>query len=162
MTDLGLMSYYLGLEVKHMKEGIFLSQAGMQKKFNLLDCNPVNTPMETNLNLSKFEDEEKVNQTLFKSLVGSLRYLTCSRPDILFAVGVISRLMEAPTSSHMKAAKRIFHYLKGTLDFGKFYSRSNDFTLKGFCDSDYAGDIDNWKSTTAFVFFMGDCAISWC
>ncbi|KAL0448352.1 UNVERIFIED_CONTAM: Retrovirus-related Pol polyprotein from transposon TNT 1-94 [Sesamum latifolium] len=166
MTDLCLMPYYLGLEVKQSKEGIFLSQAGyakeVLKKFNMFDCNSVNTPMVTGLKLSKFGDEEKVNPTLFKSLVGSLRYLTCTRPDILFAVGVISRFMEAPISSHMKAAKRILRYLKGTLDFGIFYSRSNDFTLKGFCDSDFAGDIDDRKSTTGFVFFMGDCVISRC
>ncbi|KAL0319558.1 UNVERIFIED_CONTAM: Secreted RxLR effector protein, partial [Sesamum radiatum] len=66
--------------------------------------------------------------------------------------GVISRLTKAPTSSHMKATKRIFHYLRGMLDFGIFYSRSNDFTLKGFCDSDFAGYIDNRKSTIGFVF----------
>ncbi|KAL0448869.1 UNVERIFIED_CONTAM: Retrovirus-related Pol polyprotein from transposon RE1 [Sesamum latifolium] len=139
-----------------MKEGIFVSQAGyakeVLKKFNMLDCNPMNTPMETGLKLFMFGDEEKVNPTLFKSFVGSLRYLTCTRPDILFIVGVTSRFMEAPTSSHMEAAKRILGYLKGTLDFGIFYSWSNDFTLKGFCDSDFAGHIDDRKSTTGFLF----------
>ena len=70
--------------------------------------------------------------------------------------------MEAPTSTHMKAAKRILHYLKGTIDFGLFYYPSNIVKLVGFCDNDFAGDIDDRKNTTRFVFFLGDCAFTWC
>ncbi|GMI70037.1 cysteine-rich RLK (RECEPTOR-like protein kinase) 8 [Hibiscus trionum] len=139
MTDVGLMCYYLGLEVEQSEDGIFISQKGyakeVLKKFKMLDCNPVNTPMECGVKLSK--------------------------PDILFAVGVVSRYMEAPTSTHIKAAKRILRYLKGTIDFGLFYSSSHDFQLMGFCDSDFAGDIDDRKSTSGFLFFLGDCCISW-
>ncbi|KAL4383800.1 hypothetical protein GQ457_15G014360 [Hibiscus cannabinus] len=102
----------------------------------MFDCNPVDTPMECGVKLSKFSNGIKEYQTLFKSLVGSLRYLTCTRPDILFAVGVVSRYMEAPTSTHMKAAIRILRYLKGTIDFGLSYSSSHDFQFMGFCDSD--------------------------
>ena len=129
----------------------------------MLDCNPVNTPMECGVKLSKEEEGvQKVDQTLFRSLVGSLRYLTCTRPDILFSVGVVSRYMENPFETHMKAAKRILRYLKGTLEYGMFYSASNEFKLTGYCDSDYARDIDNRKSTTGFAFFLGNNAISWC
>ncbi|KAK6143244.1 hypothetical protein DH2020_023592 [Rehmannia glutinosa] len=166
MTDLSLMSYYLGIEVKQMEEGIFLSQTSyakeILKKFNMIDCNPVNTPMGIGLKLSKLGDEEKENRTLFKSLVGSLKYLTCTRSDILYTVGVVSRFMETPTSTHMKVAKRILRYLKCMLDFRMFYTSSDDYTLKGFCDSEFAGDIDNRKTTSGFVFFMVDCAMSWC
>ena len=126
----------------------------------MLDCNPVNTPMEGGLKLSKFDEGEKVDSTVFKSLVGSLRYLTNTRPDILYAVGVVCRFTEAPTSPHLKAAKRILRYLKGTIDFGLFYSPSNNYKLVGFCDSDFAGDVDDRKSTTVFVFFMGDCVFT--
>ncbi|KAF2325091.1 hypothetical protein GH714_022717 [Hevea brasiliensis] len=91
MTDVGLMTYYLSLEVKQMEDGIFISQEGYAKKnlekFKMLDCNPVNTPMECGVKLSTFDSEEKVDSNLFKSLMRSLRYLTFSRPDILFAVG---------------------------------------------------------------------------
>ncbi|XP_070056529.1 uncharacterized mitochondrial protein AtMg00810-like [Nicotiana tomentosiformis] len=117
--------------------------------------------MESRTKLSKFDEGEKVNPTFFKSIVGSLRYLTCTRPYILFAVGVVRHFMEAPTSTHLKVTRRILHYLKGTIDFELFYSSSSDFNLMEFCDSDYAGDIDDRKSTTGFVFFFGDSVISW-
>ncbi|XP_070023415.1 uncharacterized mitochondrial protein AtMg00810-like [Nicotiana sylvestris] len=147
ITDVGLMSYYLGLEVKQMEDGIFISQESytkkILKKFNMLDCNPVNTSIESGTKLSKFDEGEKVDPTFFKSLVGSLRYSTCTRPDILFAVKVVSRFMEAPSSTHLKVARRILRYLKGTTDFELFYSSSSDFNLMGFCDSDYARDIDD-------------------
>ena len=145
MTDIGLMSYYLGLEVMQMEEGIFISQERytkeISKKFNMFDCNPVNTPMHSGKKLSMFDDAEKMDSTSFKSLVGSLRYLTCRRPDILFAVGVVSPFMDDPTSTNLKVTKRIFRYLKGTIKLGIFYSSSDDFNLVGYCDSDYAGDL---------------------
>ncbi|XP_070034405.1 uncharacterized mitochondrial protein AtMg00810-like [Nicotiana tomentosiformis] len=165
MTDVGLMSYYLGLEVKQMEDGFFISQESytkeILKKFNMLDCNPVNTLMESGTKLSKFDEGENVDPTFFKSLVGRLRYLTCIRSDILFAVVVVRRFMEAPTSTHLKVTRRILRYLKGTIDIGLFYSSSNDFNLMGFCGSDYVRDIDDRKSTTGFVFFLGDSVISW-
>ena len=133
----------------------------MLKKFKILDCNPVNTSMEIGIKLSRFDEGHIEDLTLFKSFVGSLRYLTCTRPDILFVVGVISQFMEAPTSTHMKAAKRILRYLKGTIDYGLLYSSSINFKLVGFNDSDFTRDIDDRKSTTGFVFFMGDCAVTW-
>ncbi|XP_048613344.1 uncharacterized mitochondrial protein AtMg00810-like [Brassica napus] len=94
MTDIGLMSYYLGIEVKQEENGIFIAQEGyakeVLKKFKMDDSNPVCTPMECGVKLSKEEKGESVDPTLFKSLVGSLSYLTCTRPDILHAVGVVS------------------------------------------------------------------------
>ncbi|XP_070039297.1 uncharacterized mitochondrial protein AtMg00810-like [Nicotiana tomentosiformis] len=156
MTDVWLMSYYLGLEVKHMEDGIFISKESytkeILKKFNIPDCNSVNTLMESGTKLSKFDKGEKVDPTFFKCLVGSLRYLTCTKPNILFAFGVVSRFMEAPSSTHLKVARSILCYLKGTIDFGLFYSSSNNFNLMGYCDSDYAGDIDDRKGTTGCVF----------
>ncbi|GKV41340.1 hypothetical protein SLEP1_g48885 [Rubroshorea leprosula] len=165
MTDIGLMSYYLGIEVKQMEEGIFISQENyvreVLKRFNMSNCKPVNTPVVSGIKLSKFEEGGSVDATLFQSLVGSLRYLTCTRPDILFGVGLVSRYLEAPTTVHLKAAKRILRYIKGTTDFGLNYFASNDFTLRGFSDSDWAGDIDDRKSTTGCVFYMGDTAFTW-
>uniref|UniRef100_A0A2N9JBE9 Integrase catalytic domain-containing protein n=1 Tax=Fagus sylvatica TaxID=28930 RepID=A0A2N9JBE9_FAGSY len=165
MTDIGLMAYYLGIEVKQTEEGIFISQEGyakeILKKFEMLDCKPVSTPLECGVKLSRHDEEENVNPTLFKSLVGSLRYLTCTRPDILYGVGLVSRYMEALTMTHLKTAKRILRYVKGTLDFGLLYSPSKEFKLFGYSDSDWAGDMDDRKSTTGFVFYMGDTTFTW-
>ncbi|GKV20502.1 hypothetical protein SLEP1_g30621 [Rubroshorea leprosula] len=165
MTNIGLMSYYLGIEVKQMEEGIFISQENyvreVLKRFNMSNCKPMNTPIASGIKLSKFEEGGSVDATLFRNLVGSLRYLTCTRLDILFRVGLVSRYLEAPATVHLKAAKRILRYIKGTIDFGLNYFASNDFTLRGFSDSDWAGDIDDRKSTTGCVFYMGDTAITW-
>ena len=110
MTDLGLMRYFLGIEVKQLKEGVFISQEGyardILKKFGMEDSNPMNTPMEPKTKLSKNDEGVVIDENLYRSLVGSLRYLTCTRPDIAYAVGVISRYMESLKSSHWKAAKR--------------------------------------------------------
>ena len=142
MTDIGLMTYYLGIEVKQTKEGIFISQEGyakeILKRFGMENCKPIGTPIEYGAKLSKHDKGEAVDGTMFKSLVGSLRYLTCTRSDIVFAVGICSRFMEAPTTSHLKVAKRILRYIKGTIDYGMFYSSSEDFKLVGYSDSDWA------------------------
>jgi hypothetical protein len=104
MTDIGLMSYYLGIEVKQMEKGIFISQGSfareLLKKFKMNNCKPVSTPVECGLKLSKHEEGERVDPTNFRSLVGSMRYLTCTRLDILYGVGLVSRYMESPTTTH--------------------------------------------------------------
>ncbi|KAK2988423.1 hypothetical protein RJ640_023970 [Escallonia rubra] len=119
MTDIGLMSYYLGIEVKQRDDGIFISQEAyakeVLKRFNMENCNPISIPIEVEKKLSRHVKEGPIDRTLFRSLVGSLRYLTCTRPDILYAVGYISRYMENPTTYHFKVAKRILRYLKVTL-----------------------------------------------
>ncbi|KAG6510355.1 hypothetical protein ZIOFF_028365 [Zingiber officinale] len=165
MTDIGLMAYYLGIEVNQREDGSFISQAGyargILKKFKMDKSKPINTPVECVVKLSKHDEEEKVNPTFFKSLVGSLRYLTCTRLDILYAVGLVSRYMEDPTTTHLKIAKRILRYIRGTIDFRLLYSTSNHFKLEGYSDSDWGGDINDKKSTTGFVFFMEDTSFTW-
>ncbi|KAG6409647.1 hypothetical protein SASPL_127688 [Salvia splendens] len=164
MTDIGLMAYYLGVEVKQREDGIFIIQEHyakeILKKFKMEDCKPINTTVECEAKLSKNDKEEKVDPTLYKSLVGSLRYLTCTRPDILYATGLVSRYMENPTTTHFKAAKRILRYLKCTIDYGLLYSATNDYRLVGYRDSDWAGDTDDRKSTSGYVFYMGDTAFT--
>jgi hypothetical protein len=123
-------------------------------------CNPVSTPVENGLELRKSK-VGNVDPTYFKSLVGSLRYLTCTRPDILYGVGLISRYMETPDQSHLNAAKRILRYIKGTINEGMFYTSSTNFNLVGYSDSDWGRDLDERKSTTGFVFFMGDTSFTW-
>ena len=165
MTDLGLMKFFLGLEVKQDSSGIFISQGAyakdILKRFGMDNCNPIAIPMELGAKLSKLEGGNAVDATEYRSLIGSLRYLTCTRSDIMFAVGVASRFMEDPRASHMKAAKRILRYVKGTEQLGLHYSKTNDFLLTGYVDSDWAGDVDDRKSTTGFVFYMGGTAFTW-
>lgn len=130
-------------------------------RFEMKTCNSVGTPIEPGLKLTKDPKGKKVHNTLFKQIVGSLMYLTATRPDIMYAVSLISRYMENPTEVHLLAAKRIFRYLKGTADLGILYKKGANSSLIGFSDSDYAGDLDDRKSTSGFVFMMGSGAISW-
>ncbi|GKV18362.1 hypothetical protein SLEP1_g28758 [Rubroshorea leprosula] len=166
MTDIGLMSYYLGIEVKQNEDGIFISQEAYAKKvlekFEMENCKSVSTPIGCGTRLSKYDESTKVDPSLYRSLVGNLRYLTCTRPDILYGVGLVSRYMEAPTSTHMKVAKRVLRYIKSTVDYGLTYSFSTNFQLYGYSDSDWGGDVDDQKSTTDFLFFLGDTAFTWC
>ncbi|PKI62768.1 hypothetical protein CRG98_016867 [Punica granatum] len=117
--------------------------------------------MEERLKLTREGSGADVNPTYFKRIVGSLRYLTSTRPDLVYSVGLVSRLMESPKQSHLQAAKRILRYIKGTLDEGVFYSSSNDFQLVGFTDSDWGGDVGERKSTSGYVFSLGNGAFSW-
>ncbi|XP_034690560.1 uncharacterized mitochondrial protein AtMg00810-like [Vitis riparia] len=136
MSDLGMMHYFLSIEVMHSSIGIFLSQKKYVQeildKFQMKDCNPVNTPSEFGMKLNKDNGGKKVDDTLYKQIVGSLMYLTTTRPDIMHAVSVISRYMKCPTEIHLLAAKRIFWYLQGTKEFGLFYKNGEKSDLFGF------------------------------
>lgn len=165
MTDMGLMRYFLGLEVLQTLEGIFLSQSKyafqILERFAMKDCKPVATLVECGVSLIKASDGKPVDSTYYKSVVGCLRYLTCTRPDILFSVGLVSRFMENPTITHLKAVKRILRYVKGTYDYGLFYSAVPELVLTSYRDNDWAGDHDDRKSTTSFVYFVGSTTFSW-
>ncbi|GKV07267.1 hypothetical protein SLEP1_g19063 [Rubroshorea leprosula] len=165
MTDLGLMSYFLGIEVMQREDGIFICQkryaSELLRRFHMHNCNPARTPVEVGTKLFKEGYDVRVNPTFFKQLVGSLRYLTCTRPDISYGVGLISKFMEFPRQSHLQVAKRIMRYLKGTFDHGLFYSSSSNCALVGYSDSDWGGDLDDRKSTTGYCFNFGSTACSW-
>lgn len=165
MSDLGLMHYFLGIEVMQTVNGIFIGQKkyvhDILERFQMKDCNPVSTPTEFGLKLNKDHGGKKVDSTLYKQIVGSLMYLTATRPDIMYSVSLISRYMENPTEMHLLTAKRILRYLQGTKDFGLFYKKGEKMELVGFTDSDYAGDQDDRRSTSGFIFMFGTGAVSW-
>ncbi|XP_061367712.1 secreted RxLR effector protein 161-like [Gastrolobium bilobum] len=117
--------------------------------------------MEPELKLSKYDGGERVDPSYYRSLVGSLRYLTCTRPDLCLSVGIISRFMEDPGYTHWKAAKRILRYVKGTISQGLHYSKSDKYKLTGYSDSDWCGDVDDRKSMAGYLFFMGNTAFTW-
>ena len=148
-TDLGVMKYFLGMEVMQSCSGIFICQQkyamDMLKKFKMQDCKPVSTPMTTSEKLSKDDGSEKIDEGLYRSLIGSLLYLTASRPDILFIVSVLSRFMHLPSEKHFLAAKRVLRYINGTVALGVQFSKSVEGGLKllGYSDSDRGGCVDD-------------------
>ncbi|XP_026378049.1 uncharacterized protein LOC113272429 [Papaver somniferum] len=125
------------------------------------NCNQILTPVEEILKLTKDGSGELVNSTDFKGLFGCLRYLTATRPDIMYGVGLVSRFMEAPRQSHLQAAKRILKYVKGTTSMGIFYTVLEDPKLVGFTDSDWAGDTEGRISTSGYGFQLGTGFFSW-
>lgn len=111
--------------------------------------------MDPKKQVYKDEEGEIVNATEFKSIVGGLRYLVHTRPDIAYVVGIVSRYMERPTTLHMNAVKRILRYIKGTIGYGLVYTKtSRNNILTGFTDSDLAGHLDDRKSTAGMIFFL--------
>jgi hypothetical protein len=167
MSDLGLLTYYLGIEVKQEQEGITLSQGSYARKIlekgGMLGCNPVHVPMQAKLKLSSKGNSPYVDATEYRSLIGSLRYLVNTRPDLAFSVGYVSRFMEKPQEEYLMAVKHILRYIAGTVDSGVFYPRrrGGKAELKGFSDSDLAGCLDSRKSISGVLFFLGESPISW-
>ncbi|KAK8450636.1 hypothetical protein SEVIR_6G063901v4 [Setaria viridis] len=117
--------------------------------------------MESRLKLSKSSSAPAIDSTSYRSIVGSLRYLMNSRPDLAYSVGYLSRFMESPTAEHMVAIKRVLRYIAGTLHYGCYYRREKEVQLTGFSDSDLAGDLDTRKSTTGVLFFLGSSLVTW-
>ena len=122
--------------------------------FQMKDCNPISTPTKFNLKLNKDHEGKKMDNTLYKLIVGSLVYLNVTRPDIMYSLSVISRYMESPIEMHLLAAKRIFHYLQGTKDFELFYKEGKRLYLFKFTNNDYVGDQDDRKSTSGYIFMV--------
>ena len=166
MSNLGKLSYYLGIEVEQGKGYVELKQSGYAKKLleraGMAECNSTKYPMDPKEIMTKDEGGKSVDATQFKSLVGGLRYLVHTRPDIAYAVGMVSRYMERPTTMHMNAVKRILRYIKGTLQFGLTYTqKSGNNVLTGFSDSDLAGNVDDRKSTGGVVFYLNESLVTW-
>ncbi|GJV77402.1 putative ribonuclease H-like domain-containing protein [Tanacetum coccineum] len=165
MSSMGELTFFLGLQVKQKEDGIFISQdkyvGEILKKFGFSSIRTASTPMETNKALTKDEDGEDVDVHLYRSMIGSLMYLTSSRPDIMFSVCACSRFQVQPKVSHLNAVKRIFRYLKGQPKLGLWYPKDSPLILEAFSDSDYAGASLDRKSTTGGCQFLGSRLISW-
>ena len=133
ITDLGKMRYFLGIEVMQRSDDIFINQKKytqeVLERFSMDKCNPVHNPMVPGFELMKNGDGVRVDSTFYKKIVGSLMYLTATRPDVMFVVSLISRFVDCPTELHLQSAKRILRYLKGTIDFGVFYKKGGNEEL---------------------------------
>lgn len=127
MSDLGLLHYYLGIEVKQSSKGISLSQGDYAVKIlersGMVGCNPCQVPMEMRLKLSKDNTEKLVDATRYRSIVGSLTHLVNTLPDLAFSVGYVSRFLEEPREDHMAAIKHILQYVVGTCNWGLWFGR---------------------------------------
>jgi hypothetical protein len=163
--DLGLMQYFLDLEVWQSPEKIFLNQGKyaveMLKRFDMLECKAMNTPMETKLKLLVDTSSELVDATLYRQIIDSLMYLTNTRPDICFVVNTLSQYPVKARCVHLLAAKHVMRYLKGTLEYGLCYTGDHDFRLYGYTDSDWAGSLSDRKSTSGCCFSLGSAMTSW-
>ncbi|GJT81781.1 putative ribonuclease H-like domain-containing protein [Tanacetum coccineum] len=152
MSSMGELTFFLGSQVQQKEDGIFISQhkyvAEILKKFNYSDVKSASTPVDLEKPLVKDGDADDVDVHLYRSMIGSLMYLTASRPDIMFAVCACARFQVTPKTSHLLAVKRIFRYLKGKPTLGLWYSRDSPFKLVAYTDSDYAGATLDRKSTT--------------
>ena len=165
MSMIGELSFFLGLQIKQLKDGIFISQSkylkDMLKKFGLENAKPIKTPMATNGHLDLDEGGTMVDQKLYRSIIGSLLYITASRPDVMFSVCMCARFQASPREIHLKAAKRILRYLKYTPNIGLWYPKGAQFELIGYSDSDYAGCKVDRKSTSGCCQFLGRSLVSW-
>ncbi|XP_021616523.1 secreted RxLR effector protein 161-like [Manihot esculenta] len=119
--------------------------------------------MDTRVKLNRSDGSPPVDATLYRSAIGSLRYLVNTRPDLAYSVGIVSRFMEAPTTKDLEAVKQILRYVKGTLHHGCIYNKveEDEFKLVGYSDSDLAGDVDDRKSTIGVIYFLGQSPITW-
>jgi hypothetical protein len=165
MKYLGLMHYLLDLEVWQSPERIFLNQGKyvveILKRFNMLECNSMNTPMEMKLNILVDTSSELIDATLYRHIIGSLMYLTNTRPNICFAMNTFSQFLVEPRHVHLVVAKHVMRYLKGTLDYGLSYDGDHNFTLSGYTDLDWDGSVSDRKSTSRCCFSLGSTMISW-
>ncbi|GKA95533.1 putative ribonuclease H-like domain-containing protein [Tanacetum coccineum] len=165
MSSMGELTFFLGLQVTQKNDGIFTSQDKyvneILKKFRFLIVKTASTPMETSKPLMKDEDAEDVDVHLYRSMIGSLMYLTSSRPDIMFVVCACARFQVTPKVSHLQAVKRIFRYLKGQPKLGLWYPKDSPFDLEAYTNSDYACASLDRKSTTGGCQFLGRRLIKW-
>jgi hypothetical protein len=158
MKYLGLMHYLLGLEFWKSPEKIFLNQGKYSveilKRFDMFECKAMNTPMETNMKLLVDTSSKLVYATLYKQIIGSLTYLTNTKPNILFFVNTLIQYLVEPKCVHLVAAKHVLRCLKGTLDYGLCYTGDHDFRLYSYTNSYWVGSASDKKSTSGCCFIL--------
>lgn len=166
-VKIGDFDLFLGLQIRKYDNGsLFIHQSSyvnkMLVKFGLDQCNPCLTPVDTNLYLDTVQRSNENINFPYREAVGSLMYLAIgTRPDIAYIVNYLSQFNEKPTHEHCSALKRVFRYIQGTKDHGLYYSSDSKFQLKGFCDSDFAGDVNTRKSRSGAIIQIGDSTVSW-
>ncbi|KAI5328650.1 hypothetical protein L3X38_028047 [Prunus dulcis] len=165
MSDLGLLHHYLGMGITQTEESIFIHQKKyaftLLDKFGLKDCKSVSTPLVATDKLQREDGIEAADESLYRKIVGSLLYLTATRPDIMFSASLLARFMHSPSKLHYGATKRVLRYIQGTIDYGIEYVIGKSAFLVGYCDSEWSGSEEDMKSTSGYAFSFGSGAFSW-
>ena len=165
MSMMGELKYFLGLQIKQTQEGIFINQSKyckeLIKRFGMESAKHMATPMSTSCYLDKDESGQSIDIKQYRGMIGSLLYLSASRPDIMFSVCMCARFQSNPKQSHLSAVKRIMRYLLGTINLGLWYPKNSTCNLIGYSDSDFAGSKTDRKSTSGTCQFIGSALVSW-
>jgi len=165
VKDLGDLSFFLGVEVQRVADGLLLSQqryiSDLLHQTNMHLAKPISSPMSSSSQLSKFDGITLSDATVYRSTVGSLQYLALTRPDIAFSVNKVAQFMQNPRDVHWTAVKRILRYLKHTISHGLLIRRHSSSQLFAYSDADWAGCPDDRKSTSGYCVFLGRNLISW-
>ena len=163
----GELTFFLGLQIRQLKDAIFLSQSKyareVVKKFILEFSKHSRTPMSTTTKLGKDASGKDVEQKLYRSMIGSLLYLTASHPDISFSVGACVKYQANPKKSHLMYIKRIIRYINETLNYGLWYPYDSYLVIVGYSDVDWVSNVKDRKSTfgVSCFFFISDCLVAW-
>ncbi|KAB2632563.1 polyprotein (retrotrasposon protein) [Pyrus ussuriensis x Pyrus communis] len=165
MKNLGDLKYFLGVEVARSSKGIFLSQRkyvlDLLKETGMLGCKPVDTPIVEKHHLCLDPNQKSVDKGRYQRLVGRLIYLAHTRPDIAYAVSVVSQFMHSPSEDHMAAVMRILAYLKSAPGKGVLYRKHGHLRIEGFTDADWAGSVGDRRSTSGYFTFVGGNLVTW-
>ncbi|GJS59807.1 putative ribonuclease H-like domain-containing protein [Tanacetum coccineum] len=165
MSMMGKISFFLGLQISQNPRGIFINQSKYAleslKKYGFDSCDPVDTPMVEKSKLDEDKEGKAVDPSHYRGMIGTLLYLTASRPDLQFAICMCARYQARPTEKHLNAVKRIFRYLKGTVHRGLWYPKDSSIALTTFADADHAGCQDTRRSTSGSMQLLGDRLVSW-
>jgi histone deacetylase 1/2 len=167
LKDLGDLHYFLGIEVKKARDGLVLSQqryaTDILARSGMSRCKAIDTPLSSTEKLSAYEGNAlgPDDCTKYRSVVGALQYLTLTRPDLCFAVNKVCQFLHALTTAHWSAVKRILRYVQGTVNLGLRIGNSRTMIVSAFSDADWAGCVDDRRSTGGFAVFLGENLISW-
>nr|GFC03854.1 uncharacterized mitochondrial protein AtMg00810-like [Tanacetum cinerariifolium] len=165
MLMMGKISFFLGLQISQSPRGIFINQSKYAleslKKYGIKSCDPVDTLMVEKSKLDEDKEGKAIDPSHYRGMIGTLLYLTASRPNLKFTICMCARYQARPTEKHVHAVKRIFRYLRGTVHRGLWYPKDSSVALKAFVDVDHAGCQDTCRSTSGSVQFLGERLISW-
>ena len=164
LKDLGSLHYFLGLQVSRTSDSFYITQTkytyDLLKKHNMLECKPASSPSSPNTRMSLHDGDPLTDPHAYKSMVGVLHYLTFTKPDISFVLHQVCQYMSTPTTTHLAAAKRVLRYIRGTLHHGIEFTPS-PLTLSAYTVVDWASDPDDRRSTSRFLVYLGNNAITW-